>query len=187
MRKIVFVLGNATHAAYRIAVVGTKIFCWRWHIDLSFSAQGARSSPNYYLVVGPPWWVSFALSSRTTTRTATRPKEKEEVGFSTGTKHYKTKHCTYKGKEAEKKLFKDLDQSLWDNVGVDLSVILPNQNVSQVTRYRKRLDEVKEKVKGGQIYGGVGNASSINLLLHIQRTWRSSWASWTVFSLPPGR
>ena len=47
-----------------------------------------------------------------TTRTATRPKEKEEVGFSTGTKHYKTKHCTFKGKEAEKKLFKDLDQSL---------------------------------------------------------------------------
>ena len=122
-----------------------------------------------------------------TTRTATRPKEKEEVGFSTGTKHYKTKHCTYKGKEAEKKLFKDLDQSLWDDVGVDLSVILPNQNVPQVRRYRKRLDEVKEKVKGGQIYGGVGNASSINLLLHIQRTWRSSWASWTVFSLPPGR
>ena len=76
MRKIVFVLGNATHAAYRIAV-GGKIFCWRWHIDLSFSAQGARSSPNYYLVVGSPRWVSFALRSRTSTRTATRPKEEE--------------------------------------------------------------------------------------------------------------
>ena len=57
-------------------------------------------------------------------------------------------------------MFKGLDRSFWDDVGVDLSVILPNQNVSQVTRYRPGVEAHEKEVKGGPIFGRVGNASS---------------------------
>lgn len=112
--KIVFVLGNATHAAYRIAVVG-KIFCWRTSMVGFIRAQLEDDDQD-----------------------GNAPKRKRG------------------GKEAEKKLFKDLEQSLWDDV----------------TRYRSRLEALEKEVKGGPIFGG-DKALELGLVDGVfTNTWR---------------